>query len=79
VGIPCLQEIQAVLDHEEPHTIQLMNTETVGFRKANRLQPKLGNIVAMFDVNVRRLRSLKTVKEEAKTVNSQNRGHTAIV
>jgi hypothetical protein len=75
VGIPCLQEFQAVLDNEEPYTIQLMNTETTRFRKPDRLQPKLGNAVAVLDVNVRRLRSFETVEEEAKSMNPQDRRH----
>jgi hypothetical protein len=54
-----------------------MNTETVGFRKTNGLQPKLCNIIAVFDVNMRRLRSFKTVEEETKAVNPQSRWYAA--
>jgi hypothetical protein len=55
-----------MLDHEQSQTIQFMNAETTRFCKTDRLQPKLGNIIAVFDMNVRRLRSFQTVEEERK-------------
>ena len=64
-----------MLDDEEPQTIQLMNTETTGFRKANRFQPKLSDAIAVLNVNVRRFRSFKTVEEEAEAMNAQDCGH----
>jgi hypothetical protein len=49
--------------------------ESSRFRKANWLQPKLGDVVAMLDMNVRGFRSLKAVEEETKSENPQDRRH----
>jgi hypothetical protein len=37
------------------------------FRQADRIQPELGDLVAMLDMDVRRLRSFQAVKEEAES------------
>ncbi len=46
-----------------------MNTETVGSRKADRLQPKLSNITTMLDVDMRRFQSFKAIEKEAEAMN----------
>jgi len=56
-----------------------MNTETARFRKRNWLQPKLGNLITMFDVNVRRLQSFEAVEEETEATNAQHRWHAPIL
>jgi hypothetical protein len=38
VGIPCLHELQSMLDHEQSQTIQFMNAETTRFCKMRRLR-----------------------------------------
>jgi hypothetical protein len=53
VGIPCLQKACAVLDYERPQPCQLMRLEPVRFRKPNRVEPKLRNIIAVLDVHMR--------------------------
>src|SRR5580704_19675314 len=52
VGIPGLQKADTVFDHEQPHTIELMNTETTRFRKAYRVQPEFSNTITVLDVNM---------------------------
>jgi hypothetical protein len=43
-----------------------VSAKTSGFCKANRVQPELGDIITMLNVNVRRLQSFEAVEEEAK-------------
>jgi hypothetical protein len=52
-----------------------MSSKTVGLRETNGIQPKLGNAVTMLNMDVRRLRSFKTVKEEAKAGDPQDSRH----
>ena len=75
MGIPCLQEGQAMLDYKCPHSVYLMGPEAVGSRQADRIQPKLGDLVAVFDVDMRRLRPFQAVEEEAESSNPQNCWH----
>src|SRR6185436_5460852 len=58
MGMPCLQKRRAVLDDHHTNSVQLMRPETPGLGNANRLQPELRGVVSMFDMDVRRLRSL---------------------
>src|ERR1700719_1535216 len=75
MGIPGLHESWAMLGDERQQSVQFMGSKAVGFRETDRLQPKLGNTIAVFGMDVQRLRSLKAVKEEAITGNPQDRRH----
>ena len=55
-----------MLDHKHSQPVQFVRTKSVRLRNADGFEPELGNVVAMFNMNVRRLRSLEAVKEEAK-------------
>src|SRR5208282_1036138 len=55
VDIPGLQKAQSVLDDEQPQAVQFMSAETARFRKAHRVQPKFGDVIAVLDTDVRRL------------------------
>jgi hypothetical protein len=65
MGIPCLKKCRAMLDHQGPQPIELMGAEAPGLRETHWLQPELGHVIAVLNVNVRRLRSLQTVEKEA--------------
>src|SRR3989304_890696 len=53
VGIPCLQELQSMLDHQRPQTLQVMSPKAVRLRDADRVEPELCHVVTMLDMNVR--------------------------
>lgn len=55
-----------MLDHEGPQAVHLMSTESVGFREANRFEPKLGDLVTVLNVDMRWLGSFQAVEEEAE-------------
>jgi len=52
-----------------------MTPESVGHCQIYRVQPELGNLVAMFDMDVRRLRSFSTKEEEAESTQQQDGRH----
>jgi hypothetical protein len=66
MGIPGLHESCVIFDDERPQAVQLMGPKTMGLGEIDGVQPKLGNIIAMLDMDVRRLGSLEAVKEETK-------------
>jgi hypothetical protein len=69
MGMPCLQEAASSFYHKCPQPIQFVRTETPRFREADRLKPEFGNVVTVLDVDMRRLRSLQAVEEEAEAGN----------
>jgi hypothetical protein len=75
MDIPSLRESRAMLDDQRSQAVQFMRSKTVGLREVDRVKPKLGNAVAVFDVYVRRLRSFQAVKEETKAGKPQDSGH----
>jgi hypothetical protein len=75
VGIPGLHKIEAMLDDEREQPVQLMGSKTMGLGEPDRFKPELRDSVAMFDMNVRRLRALETVEEETKAGGPQNSRH----
>jgi hypothetical protein len=52
-----------------------MGSKAMRFSQTDRLQPKLGNTIAVFDMNVQRLRAFKAVEEEAITGKPQDGRH----
>jgi hypothetical protein len=75
VGIPGLHKTKAMLDDECEQPVQLMCSKAMGFRESDGFEPELRDSVAMFNVNVRGLRPLKTVEEETKAGGPQNSRH----
>jgi hypothetical protein len=75
VGIPSLQKSQAVLDHERPQAVQLVRSKTVRLGNADWVEPKLCDVIAVLNMDVRWLRSFKAVKEKTKARNPQHRRH----
>src|SRR5262249_7288153 len=73
--IPGLYESFAILDQERPQTVDFRRPEAMGLRKTDRLQPKLRDVVAVFDIYVRRLGSVEAIKEEPKARYSQYSRH----
>src|SRR5215470_1221787 len=65
VGIPCLEKRCAMFDHQSAQPIYLMRSEAARFRKAHRFKPELGHAITMLNMNVRWLRSLQAIEEEA--------------
>jgi hypothetical protein len=43
-----------MLDDKGSQPIELMGSKSVGFCHNNRIQPKLGNIISLLDMNMRR-------------------------
>jgi hypothetical protein len=66
-----------MLDDESEQPVQLMGSKPMGLREPDGFKPELRNSVAMFDVNVRGLRSLETVEKEPKAGDPQNSRHRA--
>jgi hypothetical protein len=64
-----------MLDDESNQPVQLMGSKPMGLCEPDGFKPELRDSVAMLDVNVRGLRSLKTVEEEAKAGGPQNSRH----
>jgi hypothetical protein len=56
-------------------SLQFMTSEPFGHSKINRVQPIFCNLVAMFDVNMQRLRSLLAEEEKSESVQKQNGRH----
>jgi hypothetical protein len=66
MGIPGLCESFAILDQERPQTVDFRRPKAMGLRQTDRLQPKLRDVVAVFDVDVRRFGALEAIKEESE-------------
>jgi hypothetical protein len=64
-----------MLNHERPQTVDFMGPKAMGLRKTDRLQPKFRDVVAAFDMYVRRFESLKAIKEEPEARYSQYSRH----
>jgi hypothetical protein len=64
-----------MLDDERSQPIELMGSKTMRLRETDGIQPKLGNTIAVFNMNVRRLRSFKAIEEEAKARKPQYSRH----
>src|ERR1700674_2128280 len=75
VVIPGLQEGQAILHDEQSDLIELVRSKPMGLRDTNWVKPNLGDAVAMLDMNVRCLRSLSAIEEEAKSQDAQHGRH----
>src|SRR5262245_29001083 len=75
MGIPGLCESFAILDQERPQTVDFRRPKAVGLRQTDRLQPKLRDVVAVFDIYVRRFGSLEAIKEEPEARYSQHGRH----
>jgi hypothetical protein len=75
MGIPGLGESLAILDQERPQTVDFMRTKAVRLRKADRLQPKLRDVVAVFNIDVRRFGSFEAIEEESEARDSQYSCH----
>jgi len=55
-----------MFDNKRPQPIDFVSPKAMGLRLFDRFQPKLRDFVAVFDVDVYRLRSFKAIKEETK-------------
>ena len=77
IGRPGLHESGATFDHERSQSVQFMGSKTMRLREPDRVQPKLGNAIAMLDMDVWRLRSFETVEEETKARKPQDSRHLA--
>jgi len=75
MGIPGLCESFAILDQERPQTVDFRRPKAMGLRKTDRLQPKLRDVVAVFNIYVRRFGSLEAIKEEPEARYSQYSRH----
>jgi hypothetical protein len=64
-----------MFDHHGSEPIELMGAESPGFRKTHWLQPKLSYVIAVLNMNVRRLRPFQAIEKEAKTGRSQDSRH----
>jgi hypothetical protein len=73
--IPGLYESFAILDQERPQTVDFGRPKAMGLRKTDRLQPKLRDVVAVFDIYVRRFGSVEAIKEEPEARYSQYSRH----
>src|SRR5882762_6731397 len=76
--IPGLYESFAILDQERPQTVDFWRPKAMGLGKTDRLQPKLRDVVAVFDVDVRRfgsLEAIEAIKEEPEAGDPQYSRH----
>jgi hypothetical protein len=62
--IPGLYESFVIFDQERPQTVDFRRPKAMRLGKTDRLQPKLRNVVAVFDIYVRRLGSVEAIEEE---------------
>jgi hypothetical protein len=69
--IPRLQKGHTVFDHQRPHAAQLVGAKTVRRRKTDGFKPEFSDIVAAFNMHMRRLRSLETIEEKPVPVRPQ--------
>jgi hypothetical protein len=58
-----------MLDHECSQAVNLVGSKPVRFRQADRFEPKLRDIVALLDGDMRWLLTFHAVEEEAETRN----------
>jgi hypothetical protein len=79
VLIPSLQKNKSVFDHERLERGQFVTLKALGARKGDRLQPELGDTIALLDVNMRRFSALVAVEEKPKTADYKHRRHAAIL
>jgi hypothetical protein len=75
MDIPGLHKSCTVLNYKCPQAVQFMGPKTMGLGEYDWVQPKLGNIITMLDMDVRRLGSFEAIKEESKARDSQDSRH----
>jgi hypothetical protein len=75
MGIPGLYKSFAIFDQERPQTVDFRRAKAVRLGKTDRLQPKLRDVVAVFNIYVRRLGSIEAIEEEPEARNSQHSRH----
>jgi hypothetical protein len=75
MGIPRLGESWAILDQERSQTVDFVRAKAMRLRKTDRLKPKLSDVLAVFNIDVRRFGSLKAIKEEPEVGDSQHGRH----
>ncbi len=73
--IPLLQQLQLVLLNQLGEPVDFLRGEPVTSLKADRIEPELGLTIIAFDVDVRRLAAIASVKEESKRTTSKHGGH----
>jgi hypothetical protein len=73
--IPGLYESFAILDQERPQTVDFRRPKAMGLRKTDRLQPKLRDVVAVFNIYVGRFGPVEAVKEEPEAGHPQYSRH----
>jgi hypothetical protein len=66
MGIPCLQEPNAMLGHNGPQPIEFMGPKAGRFREVDGAEPKLHDAIAMLDKDVRGFGFFKAEEEETK-------------
>jgi hypothetical protein len=73
--MPCLnQELLVLFDHSfDPANFMIGKTVVLG--KLRRVQPELGDVPIPFDVNVRRLTSIRAEKHEPVRTDRENCWH----
>jgi hypothetical protein len=64
MGIPGLYESGAILNQERTQAVDFRRPKAMGLRQTDRLQPKLRDVVTVFDIYVRGFVSGEAVKEE---------------
>src|SRR4029077_9545503 len=78
MGIPGLDESWAILDQQRRQAVAFMRARAMRLRKTDRLQPKLSDVLTVFNVDVGRFGSLKAIKEEPKVGDSQHGRHSCL-
>jgi hypothetical protein len=73
--IPGLYESLLILDQKRPQTVDFRRPEAMGLRQTDRLQPKLRDVITVFDIYVRRFGTLEAIKEEPEARYSQYSRH----
>ena len=61
--------------HQTQDTIKFAPIEAAAFVQAHRVEPNLGAILFPFNVNVRRLKAIASVEEEAVRSKAENGRH----
>src|ERR1043165_780298 len=77
MGIPCLQKPDAVLDHHQSNSIELMRSKSARLRDAHGIKPELRRVVSVLDVDMRRFGAFQTIEEEAKAGNPKDGWHAS--
>ena len=75
VLIPREDKLVAILRNERMEFSQLCAAKTARFCQLNRFQPKLGITLGLLDVDMPRLSSFATEKEETKAGNPEDLRH----